>query len=96
MAKIDVPDYVIDFYSLIYPNLDLNRIEFHWGIPKVFRIGRNPGAITLGSWISNKIWIHFKEGQWDPDTCEGIALIGHELYHAQDVYSMWGGAGVGG
>ena len=92
--KTDIPDCVREFYSYIYPDLDWDRVEFHEGIPLLFR-WRNPGAITLGSWTSSKINIHFKPGEGDPCTCKGISLIGHELFHVQDILSIGRGWGFG-
>lgn len=94
MARINIPDCVVEFFSYVYPDLDLNRVEFHEGIPKLFSM-RKPRAITLGSWTSFKINVHFRSGEGNPCTCEGIALIGHELFHVQDVLSVGRGWGFG-
>lgn len=94
MSKKEMPDCLRKFFTQLYPDLDLNLVDFYEGIPWPFSIGKQ-GAITLGSWTSRKINIHFAGGRWNPFECGGIKLIGHELYHAQDIFSMWSGFGWG-
>ena len=93
------PGYVKRFFAPVYPAINWDRIEFHKGLPG--GLGKlitrqNTAAITLCSWKSNKIDIYFKEDRWEPwRSTDGMALIGHELFHTKDIMSVCGGKGWG-
>lgn len=80
-SKIEAPACVKGFMSRLYPDIDIDRITFHEGVPFYTFPG---GAITIGPHI------YFREGKFDPCGCKGIALIAHELYHVHQ-----GAAGFG-
>ncbi len=80
-TKIETPACVKEFMSRLYPDIDVDRITFHEGVPFYTFPG---AAITIGPHI------YFREERFDPCGCKGIALIAHELYHVHQ-----GAAGFG-
>ncbi len=82
-TKIETPACVNQFMRRLYPDIDIDRITFHEGVPFYTFPG---GAITIGPHI------YFREGKFDPCGCKGIALIAHELYHIHqgaDRFGFW-------
>ena len=45
-------------------------------------------ALQSGFTLGTNIWI--APGAWDPTSIEGMALLAHELYHAQQASDSWG------
>jgi hypothetical protein len=70
--EIETPPGVTEFFSHLYPQVDVERIRFYEGLPFYTSPG---GAITIG----NKIY--FREGRFAPCSPAGVALIAHELFH---------------
>ncbi len=69
-----LPDHVKAILSPYFPAFDLDQIRVYEGIP--FYVTMDATAYTDG----NNIF--FKPGAFDPDSVEGIALIGHEVTHS--------------
>jgi hypothetical protein len=81
--KIDAPPCVRAFLAQLYPNVNIDGIRFYEGVP-FYTFPR--GAITIGPNI------YFREGRYDPCSCQGIALLAHELYHIHqgaDGFGFW-------
>jgi hypothetical protein len=57
-----------------FPHFDLEQIRVYEGIP--WYVTMDADAYTDG----NNIF--FKPGKFDPESAEGIALIGHEIMHS--------------
>ena len=73
-----------DFFSNIFPGLDLDAVQIHNQLPWWTRYAPiNVGAITLGNDI-------YFDGSYDPFSPGGVARIGHELVHV----AQWDRAGV--
>ena len=72
-TRIEVPECVRRVVAPVYPDMDLDGVRFHEGLPFYAFLG--PGAITVGPNV------YFRQGRFDPCSCDGIALIVHELYH---------------
>lgn len=75
MTKPEIHDCLESFFARMYPDIVLNSISFHEGLP--FYTTGSPHAITVGRTI------YFAEGKFDPCSARGIALIAHELFHIQ-------------
>lgn len=69
-----LPDHVKAILAPYFPDFDLDQIRIFEGIP--FYVTMDATAYTDG----NNIF--FKPGAFDPDSVEGIALIGHEITHS--------------
>jgi hypothetical protein len=69
-----LPDHVKELLAPYFPDFDLDQIRVYEGIP--FYVTMDASAYTDG----NNIF--FKPGAYDPDSVEGIALIGHEVTHS--------------
>jgi hypothetical protein len=69
-----LPDHVKEILAPYFPDFDLAQIRVYEGIP--FYVTMDASAYTDG----NNIF--FKPGAYDPDSVEGIALIGHEVTHS--------------
>jgi hypothetical protein len=69
-----LPDHVKEILAPYFPDFDLEQIRVFEGIP--FYVTMDATAYTDG----NNIF--FKPGAFDPDSIEGIALIGHEVTHS--------------
>lgn len=69
-----LPDHVKEILAPYFPNFDLEQIRVYEGIP--FYVTMDASAFTNG----NNLF--FKPGAYDPDSVEGIALIGHEVTHS--------------
>lgn len=69
-----LPDHVKEILAPYFPTFDLGQIRVFTGIP--FYVTMDATAFTDG----NNIF--FKPGAFDPDSIEGIALIGHEVTHS--------------
>ncbi|HEX4946497.1 MAG TPA: DUF4157 domain-containing protein [Blastocatellia bacterium] len=69
-----LPDHVKTILAPYFPGFDLDQIRIHEGIP--FYVTMDATAYTDG----NNIF--FKPGAFNPDSIEGIALIGHEVTHS--------------
>jgi hypothetical protein len=84
--ELPIPEHIKKFYKHTYPHLDWTRVKLYDGLPSIpLAIRKETAAITLASWNSRNIDIYFRK---DPlYTYKGIAMIGHELYHVQDVLS---------
>ncbi len=83
MPRLDFPECLKRFYSRMYPDIDLETVSFHEGLP--FYTTGNPHAITVGRRI------YFADGKFDPWSARGVALIAHELFH---IKQGAGGPGV--
>lgn len=70
---VEIPECARRLLGQIYPAMDLDRVRFYDGLP-LYAFAK-PSAITVGSNV------HFREGKFDPCSCEGVALMAHELYH---------------
>ncbi len=82
MARIETSECLKAFFLRLYPAIDLDSVSFYDRLP--FYVFWRPAAITLG------LRVYFKEGKFDPCSCEGIALIAHELFHIrQGSNSVW-------
>ena len=69
-----LPDHVQEILAPYFPTFDLAQIRVYEGIP--WYVTMDATAFTDG----NNIF--FKPGAFDPDSIEGIALIGHEVTHS--------------
>lgn len=69
-----LPDHVKKILAPYFPTFDLAQIRIFEGIP--FYVTMDATAYTDGNHI------FFKPGAFDPDSIEGIALIGHEVTHS--------------
>ena len=69
-----LPEHVKQILAPYFPDFDLDQIRVFEGIP--FYVTMDATAFTDG----NNIF--FKLGAFDPDSIEGIALIGHEVTHS--------------
>ena len=72
-----LPEHVKQILAPYFPDFDLDQIRVFEGIP--FYVTMDATAFTDG----NNIF--FKLGAFDPDSIEGIALIGHEVTHSVQV-----------
>lgn len=75
MSRIELDLCVRAFLDRIYPDIDLDTISFHEGLP--FYALRSPAAITVGRYI------YLREGKYDPCSTESAALVAHELFHVR-------------
>ena len=82
ISKLEVHVCHRRFFAPMYPDIDLERISLHEGLP--FYVRGTPNAITVGRRI------YFNVGTYDPCSRKGIALIAHELFH---VHQGSGGPG---
>ena len=69
-----LPEHVKQILAPYFPDFDLDRVRVFEGIP--FYVTMDAAAYTDG----NNLF--FKPGFYDPDSIEGIALIGHEITHS--------------
>ena len=61
-----------------FPDLDLDEIRSHTGIPWYVRLV-NPRAIAYTEGND----IYYKRGHYDQESATGLALTGHELTHVR-------------
>lgn len=80
---LPLPAHVQEILAPYFPTFDLAQIRIHEGIP--WYVTMDATAYTDG----NNIF--FKPGAFDPDSLEGIALIGHEVTHSVQfqTYGKW-------
>ncbi len=83
MSQLEFHDCLQRFFAPMYPDIDLDSITFHKGLP--FYVQGTPDAITVGKRI------YFDAGAYEACSRRGIALIAHELFH---VHQGSGGPGV--
>lgn len=69
---IEIPACLREFLSRLYPDIDVDSLAFHNGVPRYANPG---GAITIGSHI------YFREHRTDWCSGDDVALAAHELYH---------------
>jgi hypothetical protein len=69
---IEIPPCLLNFLARLYPDIDLDRVRFHRGVPFYAFPG---GAITIGHHV------YFRENRADFCSRGGVALAAHELYH---------------
>lgn len=69
---IDIPPCLREFLSRLYPDIDVDSLTFHRGVPWY---SNTRGAITIGSHI------YFREHRTDFCSRKDVALAAHELYH---------------
>ena len=81
-TKIEVPECVRRVVALVYPGMNLDGVSFYEGLP--FYAFFKPGAIVVGPKV------YFRKGRLDLCSCNGIALVAHELFHIRQ-----GAAGPG-
>ena len=82
MPSLDFHECLKQFFSRMYPDIDMRTVSFHEGLP--FYTTGNPAAITVGRRI------YFADGKFEPCSAKGVALIAHELFHMRQ-----GAGGVG-
>ena len=75
VTNLQLNDCLRRFFARMYPDIDLDGISFHKGLP--FYTTGSPSAITVGRNI------YFGEGKFEPCSANGVALIAHELFHIQ-------------
>ena len=73
MPRLDFHECLKTFFSRMYPDIDMETVSFHEGLP--FYTTGGPAAITVGRRI------YFANGKFDPCSARGVALIAHELFH---------------
>lgn len=73
--RIDIPPCLKEFLARLYPDVNLERVRFHRGVPWYTSPG---GAITIGGDI------YFREDRTDFCSARNVALAAHELYHVRD------------
>ena len=83
MPSLDFQECLKQFFSRMYPDIDMRTVSFHEGLP--FYTTGNPAAITVGRRI------YFADGKFEPCSAKGVALIAHELFH---IKQGAGGPGV--
>ncbi len=69
-----LPEHIRQILAPYFPEYNLAEIQIFDGIP--FYVTMDAVAFTDG----NKLY--FKPGCFDPNSIEGIALIGHEITHS--------------
>lgn len=78
---ISIEADLLSLLQIVFPKLDFNNIQFYQGLPW-FIMESKANAVTLPHSLSlYKINIYFQH--FDPFTVKGLALIVHELVHAQ-------------
>ena len=89
--RIPLPGEVERILRAIYPNLDLNAVSFHHGLPHFARLTGSV-AITIPALLApRRTRVYVDPRQWDVATAEGIGTLAHEAYHALQVQeSRWG------
>lgn len=73
-----------------FPDLDLDAIRVHNGIPwYVPNRNRDTGEQNIAYTEGNNLY--FDTGYYDPSTASGLALLAHELTHVrqQSRYGLW-------
>jgi len=70
-----LPSHAQDDLGMYFPELDLNRVEIHIGLPWYV-----PDTKTA---FTRSLDIYIKEGKYDPCSIKGLALIAHELVHVR-------------
>lgn len=79
-----LPDHLQALFREFLPDVDLDRVRVHDGLPWIARFAPVPvRAMALGRHI-------YFDGNFDPGSAGGIAEIGHELAHV----SQWRRGGV--
>jgi RHS repeat-associated protein len=84
---VPLSECVKKLLSSYFPELDLGEVEIEEGIPGIIKSlsAVDPSAFTFGNTI------YFAPGEYNPHTAMGIALIAHELKHAEQ-YENYGHA----
>lgn len=94
----EVPECVREWLEELFPDLDLDRVHVHEGLPPLMRIS-SPVAITLpGAGGVTDIHVYIRDGLPDACSCDeetGLALYAHELVHVQQYVDYAGGYGLG-
>lgn len=74
-----LPAHLKVLFREYFPDVDLDRVRVHDALPWIARFAPiSVRAMALGRRI-------YFDGDFDPDSIEGIATIGHELVHV----SQW-------
>jgi len=92
--RIELPDAARELVRIVLPTLDLERVDFHLGIPAgVPR--QSTGGITLPATLSlRRIRIFIHPHSWDPESVQGLGLILHESFHALQIQEAGPGLGL--
>lgn len=74
-----LPDRLQDLFRDAFPDVDLGRVRVHDSLPWIARFAPiSVRAMALGRDL-------YFDGNFDPDSVDGVATIGHELVHV----SQW-------
>lgn len=74
-----LPSSVIDVLSPFMNRSALLNARLNNGIPNIIRDFRNPYAFTFGNDL------YFAPSVYNPNTARGLAVIGHEVFHSQQM-----------
>ena len=87
-----LPPHAQAILAILFPTLEVTRIRWLEGIPRLFRFGQT--AITLGAPSPRRTAdVFFAPGHFDASTCTGLALLVHETAHVWQVRGMARGRG---
>lgn len=86
-----IPDCAKEFFASLFPELNLNDVVIHDGLPEATKLNTigGVGAITIGNHI------YFPKGVFNLNYLKnnkGFAILGHELVHVRQYNAL----GVGG
>ena len=91
----ETPECLRVWLEQVFPGIDLDRVHFHEGFPPAIKPA-NPEAIALpGIHDAGSIHVYFRPGLFDPCTCDGLTLIGHEMTHVRQYMDHANGYGAG-
>jgi hypothetical protein len=90
-APIELTPPLRRLLGSLYPDLQLERLRLHRGLPHLVRLLGSQAIALPALWAPRRARLYFDPSVWRPDSTEGLGTLAHEAFHALQMQdSGWG------